>query len=202
MGRLAIINERRDQKLPYLHGASPDLQVWFVPNSEGRTRRKVMSSEISARSGQRWKHHGMSSSPTYYTWKGMVQRCHNPKDPSFARYGALGIRVCERWKVFANFLADMGERPAGTTLDRRDVKGNYEPSNCRWASREVQSNNKRNTKRFEYQGESLTIAQWANRYGINPITLETRLNRHNWPIEKALTKPIKPRGARTWQPSL
>lgn len=145
---------------------------------------------------------GLTNSPTYYSWKGMRQRCENPKDPSYGRYGALGIRVCERWSRFENFLADMGIRPEGTTLDRKDVHGNYEPDNCRWATKEQQQNNRRNNQKFEYQGESLTVPEWARRYGMNPITLETRINRHGWTIEKALTTPIKPRGARTWQPNL
>lgn len=132
----------------------------------------------------------------------MLQRCNNPKDPSYGRYGAKGVRVCERWLAFENFLADMGLRPEGTTLDRRDGKSNYEPGNCRWATRSQQATNRGNNKRYEFQGESLTVREWAKRYGMNSITLETRINRHGWPIEKALSEPIKPRGSRTWSPSV
>jgi hypothetical protein len=150
---------------------------------------------------RRREQNGLSSSPTYYSWKGMLQRCNNRKDPSFDRYGALGIRVCERWLAFGNFLGDMGLRPEGMTLDRKDPKGNYEKDNCQWATREVQSTNKRNTKRFEFQGERLTLSQWAKRYRINPITLATRVNRHGWPLARALTQRIKPQGARSWRPN-
>lgn len=87
--------------------------------------------------------HGRSSSRTYESWQNMHQRCSNPNNPNYPYYGALGVSVCERWSEFQNFLEDMGERPEGLTLDRVDPCGNYEPSNCRWASRLEQSRNQR-----------------------------------------------------------
>lgn len=83
------------------------------------------------------------ATPTYQTWKSMKKRCESPRHDSYAHYGARGITVCERWKTFSNFLADMGVRPDGMTLDRIDVNGNYEPSNCRWATPEQQGANQR-----------------------------------------------------------
>lgn len=77
----------------------------------------------------------------------MRQRCENPNTPKFAHYGGRGIKVCDRWQSFENFAADMGERPKGTTLDRIDVNGNYESSNCRWATHLEQRHNRRDSHR-------------------------------------------------------
>jgi hypothetical protein len=78
--------------------------------------------------------HGLTDSREYSSWKSMLQRCTNPKAPDYSRYGGKGITVCDRWKDFKNFLADMGNRPHDHVLDRINNKGNYEPSNCRWAT--------------------------------------------------------------------
>ena len=86
-----------------------------------------------------WKH-GHSHSPTYISWKSMKARC---KDPRKKHYAARGITVCRRWQKFTNFLSDMGERPQGKTLERRNGRGNYNPQNCKWATLQEQAQNRR-----------------------------------------------------------
>lgn len=87
--------------------------------------------------------HGQLKTPAYFSWQAMIGRCTNPNHIAYPWYGARGIKVCESWLTFANFFADMGERPEGTTLDRKDNEKGYEPGNCRWATRQEQDANRR-----------------------------------------------------------
>lgn len=98
-------------------------------------------------------HDGRERSATYNSWRAMRERCTRPSHPYFEHYGGRGIKVCDRWAKFANFLADMGERPDGMTLDRRDVDGDYEPSNCRWATKIEQRWNRRDMAMMAEQRE-------------------------------------------------
>jgi hypothetical protein len=131
---------------------------------------------------------GMRNSPEYRAWRSMKQRCFNPKCRSYRDYGARGITVCERWLVFENFYADMGSRPADMSLERDRNSGNYEPGNCRWATRTEQQRNTRQNKLLTYAGETHCTAEWALRTGIAHNTIYARLKR-GWSHERALTTP-------------
>ena len=147
-----------------------------------------------ARIAERSTTHGMHGTPTYSTWRSMLQRCYNPKEKAFREYGARGITVCERWRAsFENFLADMGERPAGLTIDRDDVNGHYEPRNCRWATPTEQANNTRRNKLLTFGGRTQTQAEWAREIGISPGTLHARLAA-GWLLQRALTQSLRPSG--------
>src|SRR3990167_2184205 len=92
---------------------------------------------------RRQRTHGLAGSPTYVTWQGMLNRCRNKNVKSFKDYGALGVKVCARWSRFENFYADMGERPEGMSLDRKNPFGNYEKRNCKWSTRTEQARDTR-----------------------------------------------------------
>jgi hypothetical protein len=121
-----------------------------VVTANNLTRGKAKSCGCASQSFRREKStkHGHTrfdgfTTPTYRSWHSARQRCENEKSRAFPDYGGRGIRFCERWHDFRNFLADMGEKPAGMSLDRIDVNGNYEPGNCRWADQSTQAANKR-----------------------------------------------------------
>lgn len=119
----------------------------------------------------------------------MIQRCTNANRPDFAFYGGRGIQVFPAWRAsFAKFLADMGERPSPQhSLDRYpDQNGNYEPDNCRWATKHEQMQNTRATKLISFNGETMGLNAWAQKLGIDHSTLQGRFRR-GWALEKALT---------------
>ncbi len=125
----------------------------------------------------------------YKTWQSMRGRCNDPNDPYYARYGGRGITICDRWRIFTNFLADMGPRPAGHTIDRIDNDGDYCPENCRWATATDQQRNTRQNRRITYNGRTQCLTAWAEEYGIKPHTLTARLKR-GWIVHQALTIPV------------
>lgn len=134
--------------------------------------------------------HGLAYSSTHAIWAAMKSRCSNPNVRGYNRYGGRGISVCERWREsFVNFVADMGERPPGTSLDRIDTNGNYTPENCRWATQLVQANNTRTNRFITFNGKTQTLAEWGREMGIPAPLIGERLRRRKWPIERALTTP-------------
>lgn len=120
------------------------------------------------------------------SWRAMIARCENPKSDKYKNYGARGIQVCDRWrKSFEAFLEDMGERPVGTSIERVDNSGNYEPGNCRWATLQEQNNNKRNNRRITVSGKCLTLAQWCRELGITTSRMAVPL-RQGFTHEQAI----------------
>jgi hypothetical protein len=128
---------------------------------------------------------------TYNSWKGMMTRCFSERAINYDWYGGRGITVCERWQDYDDFYADMGPRPDGHTLDRIDSDGHYEPRNCRWASTRVQTTNRAGTRWITYNGETRFLKEWAEVLGFNYITLQQRIYRRGWSIEKAFTTPTQ-----------
>jgi len=140
--------------------------------------------------------HGMTKTPLYMVWAGMRARCYNKNNISYKLYGPRGITVCERWNNFENFLSDMGPRPQGATLERKDNNGNYEPSNCIWATHYAQNINRRDSLRCKYKGVEYTIralSELPESQGVTYATLHARLMR-GWSVEKAMTSPLEKPG--------
>jgi hypothetical protein len=141
--------------------------------------------------------HGKSGSKVFNTWVHMRDRCFNPKSKFYKDYGGRGITVCERWLVFENFYADMGDPAEGAeriSLDRKDNNGDYELGNCRWATQKMQTDNQRRSRFHEYQGESHTLNDWAKIKGVSYKQLRQRVYQRGWDFEEAITMP--PRGIR------
>lgn len=124
------------------------------------------------------------------TWTHMLARCNEPADPAYDKYGAKGIKVCERWHDFELFYADMSPRPDGKTLDRwPDGKGNYEPSNVRWATPDEQIRNRNMTRWITRDGETMCLKDWTRRFGLRYNTIQERVKK-GWPVELALSMPV------------
>lgn len=136
------------------------------------------------------KKHGRSKTSEYHIWQTMKARCSNPNSESFSNYGGRGILVCERWlESFENFFADMGKRPAGCTLERIENEGNYEPSNCRWATQSEQCNNTRRNRIVICGGASMTLANAIRIQGFSESTISGRIRR-GWSYADAINTPI------------
>lgn len=142
--------------------------------------------------------HGLTESTEHQIWAGMLQRCMNPNHPQYHNYGGRGIRVCERWQEFKNFLVDMGRRPSlEYSLDRKDNNGDYCPGNCKWSTREEQCRNRRYNVRLTINGETKLLVEWAEEYGLKPATIRRRLKVGYTP-EQAVG-PLKKQGRRAYE---
>jgi hypothetical protein len=125
----------------------------------------------------------------YHVWCSMKRRCHNPNSKDYPRWGGRGIKVCQRWRdSYAAFCEDMGPRPEGCSLDRIDNDGDYCPENCRWASSEAQSKNKRNNVWFDIDGRQMCLTEACAHYGIPATTYYERIKK-GWEPQKAISTP-------------
>jgi len=140
----------------------------------------------------RWTKHGETVgrklSTEYQCYRSMRARCNRPKNKSYPDYGGRGIKVCERWMdSFSNFLEDMGRKPSQEhSIERIDHNGNYEPSNCKWASKKEQMANRRNSIYIEFNGIRKLQVRWAESVGASENSIKYRID-HGWTIEEALT---------------
>lgn len=136
--------------------------------------------------------HGMSYTKVYRTWIKIKGRTQNPNIDCYMNYGGRGIQMCDRWlHSFDAFYADMGDPPTPKhTIERINNNGNYCPENCKWATRQEQLANRRNSRYLTYQGETDLLLNWAKKCGMSDKTLTARL-RYGWSIEKALTAPVQ-----------
>lgn len=143
--------------------------------------------------------HGDSKSRLYKCWRGIKTRCLSPTDQHWKDYGGRGITVCDEWadsyENFREWALSNGYKD-DLTIDRIDVNGNYEPSNCRWATIKEQANNKRDNNYLTFNGKTQTVVQWAEELGIIPVTLEARIHRYGWSVERALTEPVHNNGVK------
>jgi hypothetical protein len=148
--------------------------------------------EGARRAGLARKKHQMIGTPEYRAWAKMRERCNNPNVPSWANYGGRGISVCPEWDTFEAFYESVGPRPSPDhSLDRVDTNGDYQPDNCRWASRQEQVRNRRLTRMVTYMGESLPMAELAERVGVKYQSLYMAMVRDGRTAEEAVTRLAK-----------
>ena len=147
-------------------------------------------------SRERQYKHGGKKTPTYEIWKSMKARCYNSNDKQYADYGGRGIAVCEEWREdYAQFLADMGARPEGRSIERINNDLGYSKDNCKWATQIEQMSNTRRSRFVVFHGETMTIPQLARKTGVNYDRLLERITRYGWSVEEAVNLPRQDNGA-------
>lgn len=163
----------------------------------GYSLRRGSTSSYGCARGENGKHawttHGKTDTREYGSWISMISRCTNKENQAYAYYGGRGIRVCARWlNSVDDFIKDVGLCPGpGYTLDRIENDGDYEPGNCRWATKEEQSNNQNRIVKYDYGGEKMSIAQIARLRNMSYSTLFDRVVKIGMTMDKAISTPIR-----------
>jgi len=167
-----------------------DIELRGVNLAKGLTKSCGCSNPVGKRT------HGLASTPIYNVWNTMKSRCQNEGHINYENYGGRGITFCHKWRTFEGFHEDMGsEYKEGLTLERIDPNGNYEPSNCKWATTVEQGNNKTNNHVLTIFGEELTLSEASQKYNIPYDTLKRRIYK-GWTHEEAVTKPLYIKGVK------
>ena len=178
-------------------GATGSLSTSTLTSGNSRSCGCFRSETTSKRST---KHGGAvgGASKIYMIYNEIVARCTRPTHASYGSYGGRGITCCDRWLTgdgaiggFECFNVDMGPRPPGTSVDRKDNNSGYCPENCRWATTIEQASNKRNLPKYEFGGKTLGLSEWARELGVTRGMLKSRI-RYGWSIERILTEPVRP----------
>ncbi|MGL5078572.1 MAG: hypothetical protein ACRDBG_22465 [Waterburya sp.] len=182
-GRLTVVKRVEDYVSPKGH-KEPKFEVLCTC---GCYHKEVKSKTVIKRSTIHGHCKRNSKTKTFRIWSAMLSRCNNSNNKKYYRYGARGIKVCERWKEYKNFLADMGECPEKHSIERINNNGNYEPENCKWATAKEQMNNMSSNRLLTWHGESKTVQQWSEITKIKSATIRARIDRGGWSIEKALS---------------
>lgn len=130
----------------------------------------------------------MYGTPVYVSWYSMLSRCRNKNFPGYKKYGGAGITVCERWHSFINFYEDMGDRPPGMTIDRKDNSLGYFAKNCRWATRKEQSVNRGYTFKITHNGVTRCVKEWSELTGLSVAAIQYR-KRSGWTDEQVISIP-------------
>jgi hypothetical protein len=187
-GRLTVLG--------FSHTNNHNLKYWYVKCECGNSstvRHGHLTGGATKSCGcitkERMTTHGMSGTPAYKSWQKMLTRCNNSNDKRYNDYGGRGIKVCDRWYDFENFLQDMGERPKGMSIERIHNDSGYYPMNCKWATRKEQMRNRRNNYLVTYNGKTKPLVDWAEELGINYSTLSKRLSR-GWTVERAMVPVV------------
>lgn len=192
-GKLSVLRRSKDHVCP----CGRALVMWECLCACGK-KKAIRASSLTApseatvscgcdRKARNYTRNGASFHELWNTYQGMLDRCYTPSAAGYYLYGGRGITVCKRWRnSFDAFLADMGPRPRGLTLDRKNSNGNYTPINCQWADRDTQILSRRNTYRVNLNGTVTWLSKAMRSIGLNPQRAFGRMRRHGWSAQRAL----------------